>query len=535
MIRILLVLTTFSICAMDYKGPMIVGNSHIYEEPRFNLKESIEDKLNSFTGFVGELFSSNNSQGMDPETRSLHEAMQNGTICTGNDFRDLDALQNPTDMTPILGRDDADFNEFDPRYFPNVELNEAERKLIDGNGPQLKQDKEEYERELNKPFRALNPLTYINQPYTTEELKRKIATIDGIDQRFREDLIKDFYAIRHGNTYEAACALNRLRTMQSARSRSPSRPRYNPKGLLLNQYKIGYSIAASCRHDGNVFPYQYERVGITQENVRQRMSNSIVLTQQQCPDFSYMGEYSVDLLKIMHDKKLFVTEDQLEFKQIFASTVNNFIGKMIEKFPTSDRKLLIINASNFCTALLCNTMVPGSAKIIFGFSTAAGYIRTLYETNWSNAQSIQNTCANIASDIATEIVTNKITDNLVGTINNIELNYKNGTNVYKHKFKYDDRLLNQRKSSKNNPNKVIKYQLEDRQLIEINGPANNTYHDFPYSFDDVILSQTPTKNDNGGLWYRLAGTINGKDGFFELGVNPLRSTIVYRRFVENKK
>lgn len=56
-------------------------------------------------------------------------------------------------------------------------------------------------------------------------------------------------------------------------------------------------------------------------------------------------------------------------------------------------------------------------------------------------------------------------------------------------------------------------------------------HNFPYSYDDVILKSPPVTQADGSLLYRVPGSINGKDGFFEIAVNPATETIFHRTFV----
>lgn len=53
-------------------------------------------------------------------------------------------------------------------------------------------------------------------------------------------------------------------------------------------------------------------------------------------------------------------------------------------------------------------------------------------------------------------------------------------------------------------------------------------HNFPYSFDDVILRQKPTTQADGSLLYRKVGEINGKSGTFEIAVNPDTGVIFHR-------
>lgn len=81
--------------------------------------------------------------------------------------------------------------------------------------------------------------------------------------------------------------------------------------------------------------------------------------------------------------------------------------------------------------------------------------------------------------------------------------------AYKHGYKYDPR-------------------------VRARGVQDPKAHNFPHSFDDEILRTTPVRQPNGSLLYRKPGTLNGKDGFYEIGVNPETQTIFHRTFVGTK-
>lgn len=53
-------------------------------------------------------------------------------------------------------------------------------------------------------------------------------------------------------------------------------------------------------------------------------------------------------------------------------------------------------------------------------------------------------------------------------------------------------------------------------------------HNFPYSFDDVILREKPIAQTDGSLLYRKTGEINGRDGIYEIALNPDTGTIFHR-------
>ncbi|MCP4445648.1 MAG: hypothetical protein GY811_09965 [Myxococcales bacterium] len=49
----------------------------------------------------------------------------------------------------------------------------------------------------------------------------------------------------------------------------------------------------------------------------------------------------------------------------------------------------------------------------------------------------------------------------------------------------------------------------------LEGPVS---HNFPYSFDDAILSTKPIPKSNGYKIFQETGTMNGENGVFEIGV-----------------
>lgn len=53
-------------------------------------------------------------------------------------------------------------------------------------------------------------------------------------------------------------------------------------------------------------------------------------------------------------------------------------------------------------------------------------------------------------------------------------------------------------------------------------------HNFPYSFDDAILSTKSIPKNNGYQIFQLNGTMNGKNGVFEIGLT--KDGIIDHRF-----
>lgn len=64
--------------------------------------------------------------------------------------------------------------------------------------------------------------------------------------------------------------------------------------------------------------------------------------------------------------------------------------------------------------------------------------------------------------------------------------------------------------------------------VRARGVEDPVAHNFPYSFDDVILKEKLIVQADGSLLYRKVGSVNGKDGVYEIGVNPETNTIFHR-------
>ncbi len=80
---------------------------------------------------------------------------------------------------------------------------------------------------------------------------------------------------------------------------------------------------------------------------------------------------------------------------------------------------------------------------------------------------------------------------------------KTSTNAFKHSFKYADRV----------------------RMRAVQDPVS---HNFPYSFDDAVLSTQPILKNNGYKIFQQSGTMNGKNGVFEIGLT--KDGIIDHRF-----
>jgi len=70
--------------------------------------------------------------------------------------------------------------------------------------------------------------------------------------------------------------------------------------------------------------------------------------------------------------------------------------------------------------------------------------------------------------------------------------------------------------------------LKYADRVRKRGLEDPTSHNFPYSFDKEILESTPKVYETGYKIYQKAGTMNGKEGVFEIGVT--RDGIIDHRF-----
>ena len=85
---------------------------------------------------------------------------------------------------------------------------------------------------------------------------------------------------------------------------------------------------------------------------------------------------------------------------------------------------------------------------------------------------------------------------------------RNFVKAYNHSYKYDTR-------------------------VRVRAVQDPTSHNFPYTYDDAILSTQPIPQKNGYNIYQLNGSMNGKNGVFEIGLTK-EGVIDHRFFRPNK-
>jgi hypothetical protein len=70
--------------------------------------------------------------------------------------------------------------------------------------------------------------------------------------------------------------------------------------------------------------------------------------------------------------------------------------------------------------------------------------------------------------------------------------------------------------------------LEYAPRVRARGVQDAVSHNFPYSFDDAVLKTTPDIKPSGYKMFQQRGTMNNKDGVFEIGVN--KDGVIDHRF-----
>ena len=75
--------------------------------------------------------------------------------------------------------------------------------------------------------------------------------------------------------------------------------------------------------------------------------------------------------------------------------------------------------------------------------------------------------------------------------------------------------------------------LQYADRVRARGVEDPVSHNFPYTFDDSILATNPIPKPNGYSMYQAPGTMNGKSGVFEIGVN--KSGVIDHRFFRPEK
>ncbi|MDZ7878907.1 MAG: hypothetical protein U5L45_14595 [Saprospiraceae bacterium] len=80
---------------------------------------------------------------------------------------------------------------------------------------------------------------------------------------------------------------------------------------------------------------------------------------------------------------------------------------------------------------------------------------------------------------------------------------------------------------------AFKHGFKYHPRIRVRGVEDGRAHNFPYSFDDIILRTQPTVQKDGSLMYKHLGYMNGTQGYFEIAINPKTQLIFHRQFNSN--
>jgi hypothetical protein len=108
----------------------------------------------------------------------------------------------------------------------------------------------------------------------------------------------------------------------------------------------------------------------------------------------------------------------------------------------------------------------------------------------------------------------------IGVAATIGVSYANGINPWTGK------ALNTK--TENISTKAYNHEYEYDERVRMRATQDPRSHNFPYSYDDAILSTTPNVFESGYRIYQLGGFMNGKPGFYEIGVT--KNGIINHRF-----
>jgi hypothetical protein len=115
------------------------------------------------------------------------------------------------------------------------------------------------------------------------------------------------------------------------------------------------------------------------------------------------------------------------------------------------------------------------------------------------------------------IWTNMAIGGVIGVVTTIGVSYASGVSPLTGKSLSAPSTSN---------NKINSYTYDER--VRMRALDDPTSHNFPYSFDESILSTTPIVKPDGYMIYQLNGTMNGINGYYEIGVT--KGGIINHRF-----
>ncbi len=81
---------------------------------------------------------------------------------------------------------------------------------------------------------------------------------------------------------------------------------------------------------------------------------------------------------------------------------------------------------------------------------------------------------------------------------------------------------------------AVEHSFKYHERIRARALQDPIAHNFPYTFDDIILKSNPIVQNDGSLLFRHHGFLNGKEGFYEIALNKETHTIFHRSFVGKK-
>jgi hypothetical protein len=184
--------------------------------------------------------------------------------------------------------------------------------------------------------------------------------------------------------------------------------------------------------------------------------------------------------------------------------------KLYDILTTIDGAIDAYDEGGFA-ALAQYGMDEGSARLLMGssmkivgkmVSKARAAVKDTFEASSSGASSSASSAASSSAKAAKDV---PMSEGKASAKNSSNVNSTGLGNEKIHQYKYHER-------------------------IRARGVQDPKAHNFPYSFDKSILTAKPTVQQDGSLLYRKSGSLNGKNGVFEIALNPETKTIFHRTF-----
>lgn len=158
------------------------------------------------------------------------------------------------------------------------------------------------------------------------------------------------------------------------------------------------------------------------------------------------------------------------------------------------------------------------SAVVSPLAAGAGHVAGGTTANLFAGQSLDDAFANSFDGIGKSM----LVGGAIGVASTVGVSYANGISPWTGKS------LN---TSNISDNRINNYTYDER--VRMRALEDPKSHNFPYSFDESILSTTPIVKPDNYMIYRLDGTMNGINGYYEIGVT--KGGIINHRFFRPTK